>query len=434
MWRRVLLLRLAVYGLVAGVALTSLLVAAGALALESRAARRCAVWSGLALAGLLCLGAVLVRRRPCWLRWADVLAGNAVAVLVLLELVVLAWAHWFPSPLAWDHTDAEAAIRAHRLRPGSSYFGRPVNSLGYHDDEFFVADEDDVVIALLADSFGVGTVPHPFCFATIAERRLAEALRDSPGRRVAVHDFGVSSIGPAQYVLLADREVPRYRPTAVVVCLFVGNDVTEDSARLHGPRLHAFQGWASWRLVARLLAIRDARETVERLAAIGRTAAGDPQVPAWIHDPSLEVATFPPDRHLQLEASRAEVTRAAAPGTLRGFERLWTAIDYLASRLGERLGLVLIPDEFQVDDALWQAILATKDRPSDYDRFSPQRRILDHCVRRDIAVLDLTPRLRDEAKGGAVRLYHLRDTHWNAAGNRVAGEALAQWLGERLGF
>jgi hypothetical protein len=25
-------------------------------------------------------------------------------------------------------------------------------------------------------------------------------------------------------------------------------------------------------------------------------------------------------------------------------------------------------------------------------------------------------------------VYHLRDTHWNAAGNRVAGEAIASWI------
>jgi hypothetical protein len=33
---------------------------------------------------------------------------------------------------------------------------------------------------------------------------------------------------------------------------------------------------------------------------------------------------------------------------------------------------------------------------------------------------------------GNRHLYHLRDTHWNARGNRLAGEALAEFLAPRL--
>ena len=33
---------------------------------------------------------------------------------------------------------------------------------------------------------------------------------------------------------------------------------------------------------------------------------------------------------------------------------------------------------------------------------------------------------------GRRHVYHLRDSHFNAAGNRVAGEALAAFLAERL--
>lgn len=435
MTRKILrLLRLVAYGAFAGVLVTSLAVAADLVELDSRPARRLALWSSLLAIALLLLLSLRARPARRWRRRLDLLAANLVATLVLVELVAIGWTRWFPSPLMWDDSEAAAAISANRLAPHASYFGFRANSLGYHDEEFFVAGEDDVVVALLADSFGVGTVPFERNFATIAERELAAGLAGGLGAnrgRVAVHDFGVSSIGPAQYVFLADHEVERYRPRAVVVCLFVGNDITGDPARVRGPRPYALQGWVSFRLGGRLLRLLGARETVDRLAAIGRDEAGAVREPPWIADPALEPPTFSEAEYLRIESERAAVTDPGAPPATRAFERLFAAFDYLHGRLGERLGIVLIPDEFQVDDALWQAVLANRPDSQRCDRLSPQQRILAHCAGRGIDALDLTPALRAAAAGG-VRVYHRRDTHWNAAGNEVAGRELGRWLLARL--
>jgi hypothetical protein len=43
-----------------------------------------------------------------------------------------------------------------------------------------------------------------------------------------------------------------------------------------------------------------------------------------------------------------------------------------------------------------------------------------------VRVLDLLPALRAAERES--RTYHLRDTHWNAHGNRVAGRELARAL------
>jgi hypothetical protein len=64
--------------------------------------------------------------------------------------------------------------------------------------------------------------------------------------------------------------------------------------------------------------------------------------------------------------------------------------------------------------------------PSAHDREFPQRAIARFCTARGIRFLDLLPALRrGEAEG---RTYHLRDTHWNARGNRIAGELIGRWV------
>jgi hypothetical protein len=45
-----------------------------------------------------------------------------------------------------------------------------------------------------------------------------------------------------------------------------------------------------------------------------------------------------------------------------------------------------------------------------------------------VRVLDLLPARRAAAR--EARTYHLRDTHWNAHGNRVAARELARALAE----
>ena len=71
---------------------------------------------------------------------------------------------------------------------------------------------------------------------------------------------------------------------------------------------------------------------------------------------------------------------------------------------------------------------------TDLDRDQPQERIRTWLGARGVPSLDLLPILRAQPAlaDGSRHLYHLRDTHWNARGNRVAGVALARFLREQL--
>jgi len=384
----------------------------------------------VAFASLLLFAAARWRARcPRVVRTADLVLTNAVAIVIGLELVCLVWSRLWPSPLVWDESSVASGLNACRQKPGSRWFGLPCNSGGYPDEQFFVAGDQDLVVAVLADSFGLGVVPHAYHFTTVAERRLRESF-GTRFQRIAVHDFGIASIGLSHYLYLLDHEVLDYRPQVVAICLFVGNDVLHHAPRYAQSRPLTVQGLLSYQIAARLFAVREHGAAAAQLAAIGASEPGE--IPPWIADPSLEPPSFPVEEYMRIEAERFAVLDASATATDRALGRVQDGLDYAQRRLGDRLLVVLIPDEFQVDEQLFEQLLAAAPHPQSIQRELPQRRIRAHCAARGIAVLDLLPALRARAAAGE-RVYHRRDTHWNAAGNRIGGEALGAWIAQRVG-
>jgi hypothetical protein len=90
---------------------------------------------------------------------------------------------------------------------------------------------------------------------------------------------------------------------------------------------------------------------------------------------------------------------------------------------------MVIPDEFQVEDAVWEVARAGVDGER-LDRDLPQRVLVAWLAEQDIPFLDLLPALRavPPMADGNRHLYHRRDTHFNARGNEVVGEELARFL------
>jgi hypothetical protein len=110
-------------------------------------------------------------------------------------------------------------------------------------------------------------------------------------------------------------------------------------------------------------------------------------------------------------------------------ERFFGGLDKIERAAGEvPLAFVLIPADFQVDDRLWDEIVAAAEEERDRDL--SQRRVVEWFEGRGRAVLDLLPILRsvEPLEDGRRHLYHLRDTHFNAKGNEVAGKALGEFV------
>ena len=242
------------------------------------------------------------------------------------------------------------------------------------------------------------------------------------------------------YLHLLRTEVLPLEPDMIVVNLFVGNDID------FGPTTGT--GWARhWldrdNVLLYLLPERLAAVSSEsRARGDGETDVGRPQGEGltnglmdsvddlerrlpWLVDHTLEKPTFSAAGFLGIERRRASrvCNRSSNYDSCLEVE---TEIQKLAA--GTPFAVVLIPDEFQVEDELWRTIASAVGEHLERDR--PQRILAEALQLRDIPLLDLLPILRatPAQPDGKKHLYHLRDTHFNARGNLVAGEAIAKFV------
>jgi hypothetical protein len=423
------LLGLLVCGLVA--------LAAGTLA-DAFGAGSFSFWAGSAFGDALVLalaawcalrarGGSGPRGWPPALRLAALAAANLALTLVAAELALAAVARLRPHPLlAWG-SDPLRRMQALRLPAGEPYFGFPTNRGGYHDEEFSPGGSGAFVAAVLADSFGVGIVPWHSNFVTVAEEILRREL-ETRFERVSLHNFGIPGVGMYEYAWLLDAEVLPLEPDLVVLAVFAGNDVHLDlPVGVVPPReRRSLLRWLAFGVPRRLwLAAREAPAPVPE-----PDGAPADRAPRHLRDPTRERATFSRWAFRNIELQRVEVCNAESREVDAAYAAFFRGLLHFQARLGERLLVVLIPDEFQVNDTLWAELIAERGGAQRYRRELPQERTLAFCAQAGIACLDLLPALRAAERDK--RTYHLRDTHWNAHGNAVAGRALADALLERV--
>ena len=374
-------------------------------------------------------GLVLWKRRsspePTRLRRGLGAAALALALsLVSAEVGLRAVAALAPSALLSRAGEApRKLIERFPCRPGQARFGFPCNSAGHYDEEFYRARPGERALCSIGDSFNLGSVPHAHHFTTVCEGELG----------IAVHNLGVAGIGPREYLaLLLDEALP-LAPEAVVVNLFVGNDLdAADVERgLPDPLLREWLErervllWVLPRRLARIARERARMGEGHRPVAIVQGEQAVAERFPWLNDPSLEKGTLSEEAFLRLETERARAVCLADPVSLStAFESLLAMRDACGTT---PFGVLLIPDEFQVEDGLWERIQAADGARFERDR--PQRLLGTWLQENGIPFLDLLGDLRavppDEE--GRRHLYHLRDTHFNARGNLVAGQALARF-------
>ena len=361
-------------------------------------------------------------------RILELAALEIAACLALAEVGLRVARSAFDLPLlATSGTDVDAWLRTHRLAPGSFHLGFPVNADGVVDVPAEEAARRARRVVVLGDSFGVGVVPHHLHYTTVAERRFED---------LEAYDLAVVNSGPREYRRLLELHGPALRPDLVVVALFLGNDVVD--ARRGGS-----SPLAAWtdrdeilvlQLGKRLWRIAEDGPPTEGFGTSPREALAPLEVERrlpWLADPLREPPTLSPERFAYVEWTRAEITLPEKSGEYR--EALDEIARIQAAAGTARLACLLIPDEFQVEDAVWQDVERAGLSPQ-ADRELPQSIVGKFLDERGIPFVDLLPLLRaaEPLADGRLHVYHLRDTHWNARGNRIAGEALAELI-ERCG-
>ncbi len=382
----------------------------------------------------------LERTLPRRLRSGFGFALFQICLLALCcEITLRIFAHWKPSPIFSRASGSVSdAVAAARYAPGTNRFGFRCNSGGFYDDEWQPRQKgaaDKPRVALIGDSFVVGIVPHYFHFGTVCERETG----------AEVCNVGLPGIGPFEYADLLQSDVSALAPDLIVVSLFVGNDFLDAAGRFAGS---SFGGdWLDTEnlllyQVPRRLWIADA-ESGELGRAAGEIAgehaipAGDSNDPValarhfpWLDDPALERETMTPGRFLNTEVIRAlGACRVDSPPPDAMFAAL-RAMQQGAGRIP--LVCVIIPDEFQVEDDLWNSVEKSAAGFA-LDRDRPQRLLKEFFDAANIPYLDLLPLLRSapppkSPPDGKHHVYSLRDTHLNRRGNEIVGEALANFI------
>jgi hypothetical protein len=262
--------------------------------------------------------------------------------------------------------------------------------------------------------------------------------------------MGVPAIGPPEYLDLMQREALPLDPDLVVINVFVGNDIA-----FLGRDVYGTESWLRNLLDRESLLVANVPQRVWKLrreraeldlesrtrAAGGPGADADaPEGPAhehqriedreellrqlpWLSDPLLDPPQMSTRNYMGVELARARELCASGPEFFAPFFRV---MEETARQAGPgKLAVLLIPDEFQVEDELWRTVVEALGDGLERDR--PQRWIAAWCEERGIPCEDLLPRLRalPAYPDGWRHAYRTQETHFNAIGNRVAGEGLA---------
>ena len=362
----------------------------------------------------------------------DLICMNCVVFLVLGELFSVSLNKTNLSVMM-NIENVDVATRVNRLRQkaGKPYFNFYLNSGGYNDEEFFIADDSDLVIGFIGDSFGFGIVPYDFNFVTVAERRLQNYFKDS-FQRIAIHNVSMPAIAMEEYVWLLQTEVLPLKPSFVVLCLFIGNDIYESAAYVTTSlQRYCFQNWYMCRYIRRAILYIKEYDSLKQNAVT--MSEPDPNarkisgaLPESVVDTSKEKPYFLRDTFIRIERMRFEVCDSNNFYIERGFEGVFSGLRFFQDTLSDNLLVILMPDEFQVNDDLYAELLTINPNFSSYKRDYPQQRLIEFCKERGIRYLDLLPILREGQK--LDRTYHLQDTHLNAHGNKLVGIALGEEL------
>jgi hypothetical protein len=293
-------------------------------------------------------------------------------------------------------------------------------------------------ILTFGDSYCCATVKPPYTIQGAAAKALAEA-----GVRVRLVNFGEPGTSFAQYRQALAHWAGRIEADAVLVVVFLGNDCQEAAwgAVPEGQGVNALLRTCPVEIATdrkRLTAVP--RLYGSRLAdyvrALGDYALSGGLVTMDVPEPfSMLYGPLPQEAYLRQEADFAAAGQTGRCGELT---RGWQALAGLGrdlSRLGRERGIptvvVLAPPEVALRPGLWrEAAQASGADPASYDPWRAGRmaRAVLAGVAPEVGVLDLTPAFACAAGRGDV-LYPPREIHWNVAGNRLAGLAVARFVG-----
>ncbi len=374
---------------------------------------------GLAAYGLAVLAGVLLFRQNRE-KLANYLANTATVLMTLVILAVLleVGLHLKPHLFIGNHDPDVVGDFSDFTSPG------------YLTEKVFDKPAGAFRIMSIGDSFAVYP---PDNDPKLNYNSLLAAKFASAGQgEVDLVNFGMPAVGPGYYWHTLKKFGGRVRPDLVLVSFFLGNDFEEwepmiilgnfitEPMRLPEKVLGylRFRNWRLYTLIERKYRwFKENRRIAEEANQTGERDHG----------------SFSHETFLRIERDRSRIFRREGRSFL---EQNWRHCAPILGQMKQwcddhqaELVLMISPDQFQVDKDLRAEVLQKYQIPPEsLDLAYPDALLTDFCREHRIHCVDLLPAFQQEA--GTKQLYALRDTHWNAAGNRLAAEVVYKYLTE----
>jgi hypothetical protein len=346
--------------------------------------------------------------------------------------------HWFPYFYCYDQ------FRGWGLNPGTHGWYRRegesyvrINQDGFRGPDYPKEKPPGVVrIAVIGDSYTEGIqVPEDKTFTDVAGRELANCPL-LKGQRIEAMNFGVDGYGTAQELITLNRKVWAYSPDIVVLAVFLGNDVRNNSVVLEGDQCRPFEEyhgdhlqltgpfidspsfklWCMARFDYRDLRLLDLFSNAWDIIKGGHRGP----TPAHPIERAINYSIYKPpvDRSWQNAWHITEGLITAVRDDTVSHGAMFLAVT-------EDTGIQVWPNPAM--RAKFERSLGVK------DLFYPDRRIAALGDRKGFAVLNLAPLLQQYVDQHHVFLHGFKNTpmgfgHWNVVGHAVAGDLIAQKL------
>ena len=300
-------------------------------------------------------------------------------------------------------------------------------SRGYLTDDVFNKKKDVIRILGLGDSFSVYLRDKKQNYNNFLQQKFIDSGRGD----VEIVNAGMEAMGPGYYWHILNKLGDLFKPDLVLVGFFVGNDFEEADFSVYignfisepkdlikrYSRYDQFRHWRLYRLLKN-------KYTRYREAQLKKEEAK--------RQPAQPVGTFSQATFLEVEKKRSWMfdknNRELLNQQWRECSEIILKMKDWCDRRKIKLVIAILPEQFQVDQALREAVLTKYKHIAEenLDLSYPDNLIVNFCRTHNINCLDLLGQFQEQGKTRP--LYTLRDSHWNEAGNRLAADLIFEYL------
>lgn len=361
------------------------------------------------------------------------LCASLVASLLLGEVLIRITAPqqlvssrpdiWIPDQSGLGHRHAPAVDTLVNTGEREVRFRTDRNGYRTSDEGIGVREATGDRVLVLGDSFIEAL---SIAYPDTVTARLEDLASAGSTRSVTLVNTAVSGYSPTHYAIVAGRELAQRRYDAVIMFVYVMNDIVTSRETRYSARPFELEHEIEWPsefsmrsvMTGLVHPIYTKLRTMSHLVVFVKRSAMSILVRAGL----TSSGAFPGALRRELadieawEITADTVDRAAASARSRGTPFL----------------VVLIPADYQVDEDLGRKYAEAHGvGPLAYDLEQPNRRLQEELESRGVTVIDTLPALRAAREAG-VALYGRVDRHTSPAGHRILAEVVGPPLLEAL--